>query len=324
MKSNRDFNGAANRPRDTLAAMTELAWLWIPVTLFAAAAQAGRNAVQRSLTERLGTLGATQVRFLYGFPFALLFLAVVTHITGDAWPSVNGRYLLFATGGAAAQIAATALMLAAMRERAFVVVTAWTKTEPIQVAVFALVVLGDPLSLWSIAGIIVATVGVVLMSTKPGVGAQAFSDWRPAVFGIASGAFFAFSAVGFRGAILTLESGSFAMRASYTLVWSLGIQVAMLVAWMVCFKRSLIGPCLRAWRTSLLGGLLGASASQGWFLGFALTAAANVRTLGLVEVLFAQLLSRRIFAQSASPRELGGILLIVAGAVVIVITAIAA
>ena len=51
----------------------EWTWLWIPASIFAAAAQAGRNAIQRSLTEQLGTLGATQVRFLYGFPFALLF-----------------------------------------------------------------------------------------------------------------------------------------------------------------------------------------------------------------------------------------------------------
>ncbi|MES2549270.1 MAG: EamA/RhaT family transporter, partial [Pseudomonadota bacterium] len=34
-------------------------FLWIPVTLAAALAQTGRNATQRGLTERLGTLGAT-------------------------------------------------------------------------------------------------------------------------------------------------------------------------------------------------------------------------------------------------------------------------
>ena len=39
--------------------------LWIPVTLAAAVAQTGRNATQRGLTERLGTMGATNVRFLY-------------------------------------------------------------------------------------------------------------------------------------------------------------------------------------------------------------------------------------------------------------------
>src|SRR3546814_5091701 len=95
-------------------------WVWIPATLVAAAAQAGRNAVQRSLTATLGTLGATQVRFLFGFPFALLFLAVVLAIDGGGAPGGGTEFMLFVLGGAVAQITATALMLAALRERSLV------------------------------------------------------------------------------------------------------------------------------------------------------------------------------------------------------------
>ena len=126
--------------------MHEWTWLWIPASIFAAAAQAGRNAIQRSLTEKLGTLGATQVRFLYGFPFAVLFAALALWATGSKWPVIHSDFVMFTLAGAVSQIAATALMLAAMRQRAFVVVTAWTKTEPVQVAVFGLVVLGDHIS----------------------------------------------------------------------------------------------------------------------------------------------------------------------------------
>lgn len=287
-------------------------WLWIPATLAAAAAQAGRNAVQRSLTATLGTLGATQVRFLFGFPFALLFLAVVFAIDGGPAPSITAEFLLFVIGGAVAQITATALMLAAMRERSFVVVTAWTKTEPIQVAVFGFAVLGDPLSLPSILAVLVATLGVVLMSGNP-ANAAGRGSLRPALLGLVSGACFALSAIGFRGAILTLDSGGFFLQATWTLAWSLAIQTLILIIWMILFNRPLLTACLAAWRTSIWGGLLGATASQGWFLGFALTAAANVRTLGLVEVLFAQLLSRRVFSHNSSRRELLGIALIIIG-----------
>src|SRR5690606_34451272 len=147
--------------------MTDWTWIWIPATLAAAAAQAGRNAVQRSLTATLGTLGATQVRFLFGFPFALLFLAIVYAADGGPLPGIHSEFLPFVVGGAVAQIAATALMLAAMRERSFVVVTAWTKTEPIQVALFGFAVLGDPLSITGVAAIVIATLGVVLMSGNP-------------------------------------------------------------------------------------------------------------------------------------------------------------
>ncbi|MDM9560384.1 MULTISPECIES: DMT family transporter [Bordetella] len=287
-------------------------WVWIPATIFAAAAQAGRNAVQRSLTATLGTLGATQVRFLFGFPFALLFLGVVLAVGGEPAPGGNREFAGFVLGGALAQIAATALMLAAMRERSFVVVTAWTKTEPVQVALFGFAVLGDPLSLAGIVAVMLATLGVVLMSVDPAAAAGRGS-LRPALLGLVSGAFFALSAIGFRGAILALDSGGFVLRATWTLAWSLGVQTLLLVVWMALFNRALLLACMAAWRASIWGGLLGASASQGWFIGFALTAAANVRTLGLVEVLFAQMLSRRLFAQTASRRELAGVALIVAG-----------
>ena len=52
-----------------------------PFTLIAAAGQTVRNAMQRELTATLGTVGATHVRFLFGFPFALVFLAGV--LVGD-------------------------------------------------------------------------------------------------------------------------------------------------------------------------------------------------------------------------------------------------
>ena len=293
--------------------MHEWTWLWIPATIFAAAAQAGRNAIQRSLTEQLGTMGATQVRFLYGFPFAVLFTTIALIVTDSVLPKMDLSFVLFVLAGALSQIAATALMLAAMRQRAFVVVTAWTKTEPVQVALFGLVVLGDQISIFAMVAIIIATVGVTIMARKPNTAVPEESSWKPAALGILAGAFFAIAAVTFRGGILALGEAHFFVRASWTLTCGLGLQTMLLAAWMMSFHRDDWIKCLKAWRISIWGGLLGASASQGWFLGFALTAAANVRTLGLVEVLFAQLLSWRVFLSKSSKQESVGILLIVIG-----------
>ena len=158
---------------------------------------------QRRLTEQIGTVGATQVRFLYGFPFALLALAVVTSSRARASLPPTWHFLLYALGGPSTQIIATALMLSAMRERAFSVVTAYTKTEPVQVALFGLLLLGDPLTPAMALAILVATCSVLLMSVKPGT-SLASSGLRPVLFGLASGAFFALAAIGFRGAILSL------------------------------------------------------------------------------------------------------------------------
>jgi hypothetical protein len=48
--------------------VTATRWLWAVFTVAAAFAQTIRNAMQRELTAALGTAGATQVRFLFGFP----------------------------------------------------------------------------------------------------------------------------------------------------------------------------------------------------------------------------------------------------------------
>ena len=68
----------------------------------------------------------------------------------------------------------------------------------------------------------------------------------------------------------------------------------------------------------MFAGFTGAFASQFWFLAFALTAAANVRTLALIEVLFAQGVAYFSFRQPVAPRELFGIGLIVAGVALLI------
>lgn len=289
-----------------------LTLLWIPATITAAAAQTARNAMQRHLTATLGTAGATQVRFLYGLPFGILLLALVLLGTGEYAATMTSRSVMFTFIGAVSQILATGLMLAAMQERGFALTTAYTKTEPVQVALFGLAVLGDPMTLLGGFGCLAATLGVGLMSWKPGAAAENGS-WRPALLGIGAGAMFAISAIGFRGGIVNLADGSFLVRATTTLVLGLSIQTALIVCWMLVFDRVTLGKILAAWRQSLFAGLMGAVASQCWFIAFALTSAANVRTLGLVEVLFAQAMSKRVFAQDTTGREKLGMALVVGG-----------
>ncbi len=286
--------------------------LWIPATIIAAAAQTARNAMQRSLVSAIGIVGATQVRFLYGLPFAFLFLALVTTIGGEAVPLPGSRAFLFTLAGAVSQILATALMLVAMGQRSFAVTTAVIKTEPVLVAVVGLALLGDAPTLLAGLGIGLGTLGVVLLSLRPGMTAS-WSEARPILLGVAAGGFFALSAVGFRGAITGLPPGSFVLRASTILVLGLALQTALLVAWMLAFDRTSLTASLRVWRASLLAGFLGAFASQFWFIGFSLTSAANVRTLALVEVLLAQGVSKKLFGHDTSAREWAGMGLIVLG-----------
>ena len=102
--------------------------LWIPITLAACFGQVLRNGAQADLTRRIGTLGATQVRFVYGLPFALVFLCGALVATGEPLPRPGPAAMGWVTVGALAQIAATALMLLVMHRRAFGVAYAYIKT----------------------------------------------------------------------------------------------------------------------------------------------------------------------------------------------------
>ena len=310
-------------------------WLWIVCVVGAAAVQTARNAMQRSLTERVGTVGATHVRFLFGLPFGLLFLAVTASVVDLSTMALSGSFAAWALAGASCQILGTALMLAAMRERSFVVTIAYIKTEPVQIGLFGLVFLGEALSPPVLVAIVVATCGVLLMSMPAGAakvaaaspGAGRFPQtaregrWpqRAAVIGIASGAMFALSAVGFRGAILELGDGPFYARATTTLAVGLAMQTAMLTLWLLWRDRAALLAIFRLWRPSLLAGAAGALASQLWFLAFSLQTAAAVRTLGLVEILFAQAVSHRLFAQGTTRREGIGMALMIAGVVALLL-----
>jgi len=285
-------------------------WLWAVFTVIAAFAQTLRNAMQRELTATLGTVGATHVRFLFGFPFVVVFLAGVMLATGTPLPRPGWIFWPWAILGAGAQVAATALMLAAMGERSFVVTIAYIKTEPIQVAVFGLVVLGDTVTLPMMAAIIVATAGVVIMSTKPG---GMVGGIRPTLIGLASGGMFALSAIGFRGGILSLDSTNYIAAATFTLAVGIAMQAVLLSLYLGVRSPSVMFSILRAWKPSLLAGFAGAVASQFWFLAFALATAASVRTLALIEVLFAQLIARFAFGHHTTVREALGMLLVVAG-----------
>src|SRR5258707_6109434 len=297
--------------------MLDSSWLWALYTMVAAAAQTVRNATQRELTAKLGTVGATHVRFLFGFPFALIFLAGLMIVRGKEPPRPPRMFWPWVIVGAVAQVGATALMLAEMTDGSLVVVNAYIKPEPVQVALFGLVFLGDAVTPVMAAAIVTATAGVVIMAIKP----DTPSSLTATLLGLAAGAMFALSAVGFRGAILSVGGSSYVMAATLTVVVGLMLQSILLSLYLRVRDPQVLAVMVRAWRPSLFSGFMGALASQFWFLAFALATAASVRTLALVEVLFAQAISRFVFKQPTSPREAAGIALIVIGCILLIWTA---
>ncbi len=296
-------------------------YLWIPITLFAALAQTIRNAAQRKLTSSLGTVGATWVRFLYGLPFALAWLAVVLVVTGSALPIPDLRFLLFVSAGALAQVLATALLLRVMAGSIFALGVAYSKTEAMQVAVFGLLFLGDPITSFMVVAIMIGTVGVLLISPSDPERpfAALVTNWTQpiALLGLASGALFGLAAVGYRASALALGDTPFVLAAAFGLVVAQSLQTVVMGAWMLHQQPEAIMPVFRAWRASLLAGGMGAAASAGWFTAMAIESVARVRTLALAELLFAGLISLRYFDERLTPREILGIALLGTGLVAV-------
>jgi drug/metabolite transporter (DMT)-like permease len=310
-------------------------WAWIPMVIFAALAQTARNAAQRTLTQALGTLSATLIRFLYGLPFAALWLLVVISagesatgsalglVSSMAAPAMNYKlpYVAWLSLGAVAQIAATAFLLRAMKERNFIVGITFAKTEVLQVAVFAALFLHEVPGWLALLAILLATLGVVLLSIPKTAQADDLNrtGWvsKAALFGLASGACFAIASVGYRGAALAQVGVSPWLIGAWGVVWAQALQTLLLGSYLAWQQRGALRAIAVAWRLSLVAGSMGALASIGWFTAFAITGAAEVKTLGMIEVLFSYLVSRRLFNENLSGKERLGLVLVALGLVAI-------
>ena len=296
--------------------MQVAAWAWMPIVLGAAFAQTIRNAAQRTLTQQVGTLPATLVRFLYGLPFAVVWLGLLWQLdTHSARPTLGASYLAWLVLGAAAQLGATALLLMAMKQRNFIVAVAFSKTEVLQVLLFGTLFLHEQPGWVAAVAMLLATSGVVLLSAPKADAAGGFGSWwsTAGLLGLGSGTLFAFSAVGYRGAALAQPLVSPWLIGAWGVMWAQCLQSLALGGYLAWQDRTGLAAIFRAWRLSLTAGTMGAIASIGWFTAFALQSAADVRALGLVEVFFSYLVSRKIFKERLSSNELWGLALVLLG-----------
>jgi drug/metabolite transporter (DMT)-like permease len=301
--------------------------LWVGITLVAAFLQNMRSALQKYLKGKMGTTGATFVRFGFGAPFALLYLSILHFGMDRPLPIPGTTFFVWMSIGGFAQIAATFLLVHLFSFRNFAVGTAYSRTEPMQAAIIALIFFSEKLSSSAVFAIAIAVVGVMLISvarteiTPKTLLTSVIS--RTAGIGLLSGTFFGLSAVAYRVASLSLAASlptpDYAMQAGYTLAAVIVLQTLAMLAWMMARERHEFANIAKAWRPSLLVGFVGATASFGWFMAMTLQHAAIVKVVGQVEMLFTISSSAFIFKEHINAREIGGCLLIVAGIIVLLL-----
>jgi drug/metabolite transporter (DMT)-like permease len=297
--------------------------LWVPITIAAAFLQNLRSALQKHLKERLSTGGATYARFIFALPFAVLYVAALAAAPGFALPAPHATFALYTGIGGLAQILATALLIYLFSFRNFAVGTTYSKTETVQTAIFGLVILGDRLSAAATVAILVSLVGVVVLSsskTSVGLG-RLLTAWteRTALIGLASGALFGVSAVSYRAAALSLGGPGFLIQAAFTLACVLCFQTLVMGAYLVWREPGQLGQVLRAWRVAGLVGIAGMLGSVGWFTAMTIQNAAYVRALGQIELVFTFIAAQVVFRERSTRLELGGIVLIVAGILILLL-----
>ncbi len=298
---------------------------WIPLTIAGAFFQNLRSALQKHLKSRLSTAGATYVRFLYAWPFAVLYLWGLAHFGGFDLPRPNVTFLVYCVLGGISQIVFTFLLIWLFSFRNFAAGTVYSKTETVQVAILGLLILGDPLTLGAGVAILVSLIGVMALSvaeTKVSVRSLAASLFeRTTLVGLACGAALGASVVFFRGGALALDGDGFLIRAAMTLAVSVVIQTVIMGVYLLLREPDQLRAVVVHWRPSLSVGVAGALASIFWFSAFTLQNAAYVRALGQIELIFTVVASAVLFKEKVRGLELVGVLFIVAGILILVLTA---
>lgn len=278
------------------------ALLWIPATVFASVFQVARNALQRGLMPTTGPWGATLVRFLFGLPFSLVFMGLAFAASPGARPHFGSAFWSAALVGALAQVLATAALLVAMRRAGFAVGTAMQQSSLPLAAVVGLIWYHDTLSPLAWLGVAIATAGLIVLTwPRQASGPQPISG---GVFGLLSGLCFGFSLNAFRHAGLALEPRHPIVSALTSVVVVQALQALGLTVFLALRDRGALRAVAAGWRNSIAAGLCGAVASAGWFVALALSPAAPVRALGVIEAPIAAIAGRRFFAERLHPMQI--------------------
>lgn len=297
--------------------------LWIPITVAAALFQTWRTALQQKLRGTLSADGAAFVRFLYGAPAAAVLLGLWSLGSLRPPPPPSLPFLGLCTAGGVLQILGTSLLIRAFGYRNFAVGTAYSKTEAVQGAVAAWIILGEALRALAWVGIAVGAGGVLVLSLPRGAitaGAFLRASVQPAALcGLGAGGAFALSAVLFKMANFALTGPDPILRALATLLATTVLQTLILAAWLARREPDQLRLAALTWRSSGLVGVLSACGSACWFSAFALAPVALVRALGQVEMVFTLAFSRLYLREVIRREDVIGLVLVVLGVVLVLV-----
>ncbi len=257
------------------------------------------------------------VRYLFGLPFALVYLTAVAGSV-PALPPVNGVFLLCATIAGMLQIVATVLLIHLFTFRNFAVGSTYARTEVMLTALLGATFFYEYISPAGWLAILVCVLGVLAISLSRTGGPDRLWN-RSAAFGLGAGLSFALTSLLIRRASLSLDEDNALLAAAMTLVYMVTMQTVITVAWIMWRERGQFRLVLARWRPSLFVGITSVAGSGGWFTAMTLERASYVKTLGQVEFLISLGIAIFYFREVPTRREVTGMLLIVTGIVALLL-----
>lgn len=295
-----------------------MAFSWILFTLMAAFMQAWRNAFQKQLSSTVDVWGVTLARFIFGFPFAILYLFALYHFSPvTASVTFTFKFWVYIVIAGLSQILATALMVRLFKQKNYAIGVGLAKSEAILAAVIGVIFLAEYLSIWAWLGVLIGALAIFLLTKG-----HQFTDFsvKTLLIGMGSGLAFAITSLLVREASLELLMLPQMHRAAWVLLLVIGFQCCIMLSYLGIFRRQTlwamyerVGLTFRVSTCSFL-------ASLGWFTAMSMMSVGVVKTLGQIEILFSLLISAYFFKEKLARTEHVGLALVVLAAILVIWT----
>ena len=283
---------------------------WVFWTVLAAVMQSVRTAGQKQLNQSVSAESATLVRYLFGLPLILIYGLWLFQFR--ALPPLTLAFGAKVIVAGALQIFATILLVRLFSLRNFAIGSTYIRLEIVITAMLGVTLFGDLLSGLALLGMMICTVGLILVNTSGGGLSGGFLG-RDAVMGLAAALAFSLTSLLVRDASLSLGLSSPVAAAALTLAFMVVVQTGFCLVLVGRRGRSEFIRIFKHWRLALFIGCTSALGSIGWFTAFTLERAAVVKTLGQVELVFVLLISYLFFKERPTRREWQGMLLVMFG-----------
>ena len=288
---------------------------WVIFTILAAILQSFRNLEQKSLNKRLDALTVSWSRFIIPLPFAII-------VAVSSFYQLDNEFIFYCFVTGLFQIAGNIFLLQTFKTRNFSIGIAFSKTEVLQSYLIGLLFFNTLISTSDLISILVATIGVILISGNFTAGyknlAKSFYN-QSSLYGLLTGLAFSISAFNLK----------FASEKLHILQYSPSKTAIMVLMWVICFQniffvivkfcqRTLIKDLksmisLENKYTFLKTSILSFCGSFCWFIAYGLGEVVYVKAVGQIEIVIAILISFLLLKEKLKKIEIIGITLTSSG-----------